>query len=63
MATKRKVIQLPRGKAEKIMRAEGVGRTTLYAALNGTSNSDNAKKLRQLALSCYGGVEFMKPIL
>lgn len=63
MATKRRVIVLPRGVAPKICRAEGIGTTTLYAALNGTSNSEQAKRIRKLAVSSYGGVEWSKPIL
>lgn len=63
MASTQKVILLPRGAAGKICRAEGVGRTTLYDALKGATNSEQAKKLRKLALSTYGGVEWKKPIL
>ena len=63
MATKRTTIQLPRGAARKICRAEGCGKTTLYAALNYTSHSDEAKRLRKLAVTMYGGVEYKKPIL
>lgn len=59
----RKVIQLPRGKAEMMCKSLNIGRTTLYAALNGTSNSDNAKRTRELAIKKYGGVEFPKLIL
>ncbi len=59
----RKVIQLPRGKAEMMMDYLGIGRTTLYAALNGSSNSPNAKRTRELAIKEYGGVEFSKPIV
>ena len=59
----RKVIQLPRGKAEMMMKSLGIGRTTLYAALNGSSNSDEAKLTRKLAVSRYGGVEYNKPIV
>lgn len=59
----RKVIQLPRGKAGMMMKSLGIGRTTLYAALNGSSNSDEAKRTRKLAVSKYGGVEYNKPIV
>ena len=59
----RRVIQLPRGKAEMMMKSLGIGRTTLYAALNGTSNSDDAKRTRRLAITKYGGVEYNKPIV
>ena len=59
----RKVIQLPRGKADMMCRSLKIGKTTLYAALNGTSNSDEAKRTRRLAISKYGGVEYSKPIV
>lgn len=62
MARKVKVIVIPRGSADKICAALNIGRTTLYAALNYTSNSDDAKLTRQKALSEYGGVETTKVI-
>ena len=63
MALTRPTIQLPRGVADKIMQAEGCSRTALYAALNNTSNSDEAKRLRKVAINMYGGVEYKKPIV
>lgn len=62
MAIKRKIIVIPRGKADKICSALKIGRTTLYAALNYTSNSDDAKITRQRVLSEYGGIETYKVI-
>ena len=59
---KRRVIQLPRGAAGKMCKSLNIGKTTLYAALNYTSNSDEAKRTRKVALTKYGGVEFSKPI-
>lgn len=63
MARTRLTIQLPRGAASRMMRAEGCSKTALYAALNSTSFSDEAKRLRKVALSKYGGVEYKKPII
>lgn len=63
MALTRPTIQLPRGAADKIMQAEGCSRTALYAALNHTSHSEEAKRLRKVAITMYGGVEFKKPIV
>lgn len=63
MALTRPTIQLPRGAASKIMRAEGCSKTALYAALNNTSHSDEAKHIRKVAIEIYGGVEFKKPII
>ena len=62
MARKVKVIVIPRGSAEKICTALKIGRTTLYAALNYTSNSDDAKLARQKVLSEDGGIETTKVI-
>jgi hypothetical protein len=59
----RRVIQLPRGKADMMCKSLNIGRTTLYAALNGTSNSEDAKRTRELAIKKYGGVEYSKPIV
>lgn len=55
------VIRIPRGAAEEMRRELMIGRTTLYEALNFTSDSPSAKRTRQLAISKYGGVETVKP--
>lgn len=62
MAIKRKVIVIPRGKAEKICAALNIGKTTLYAALNYTSNSDDAKLTRKKVLEEYGGIVTTKVV-
>lgn len=62
MALKKKVIVLPRGKVNEICKAEGVGKTSVYAAMNYSSNSAEAMRLRKLAVSCYGGVESTKVV-
>ena len=62
MAIRRKFIVIPRGKADQICSALKIGRTTLYSALNYSSNSDNAKLTRQKVLSEYGGIETTKVI-
>lgn len=62
MAIRRKIIVIPRGKAEQICNSLKIGRTTLYAALNYTSNSEDAKLTRQKVLSEYGGIETYKVI-
>ena len=56
MARKVSCIKIPRGKADSICQALGIGRTTLYAALNFTSNSDDAKLTRKRVLEEYGGI-------
>jgi len=62
MAIRRRIIILPKGKAEQICNALKIGRTTLYSALNFSSNSDDAKLTRQKALSEYGGILTTKVI-
>lgn len=62
MAKKVKVIVIPRGKADTICKALGIGRTTLYAALNYTSHSEDAKLTRQKVLKEYGGIETTKVV-
>ena len=62
MVETRKTIVLPRGSVKKIMQSERVGKTTVYAALNYTSHSEEAKHIRKLATSIYGGVETKKPV-
>ena len=62
MAIRRPIIVLPRGKAQQIIAAEGVSKTSLYAALNFTSHSDEAKRIREVAVSLYGGLKTSKLI-
>ena len=51
----------PQGTADD---SAAVDTTALFhAALNGTSYSDEAKRLRKVALDMYGGVEYKKPII
>ena len=62
MAIKRKVIGIPRRSADKICTALKIGSTTLYAALNNTSNSESARLTREIVLKKYGGIETTKVI-
>lgn len=62
MAIKRKVIVIPRGKADMICNALKIGKTTLYAALNYTSNSEAAKLTRKKVVEEYGGLKTTKVI-
>lgn len=62
MAIRRKVIVIPRGKAAVICKSLNIGKTTLYAALNYTSNSEDAKLTRQKVVKEYGGIETTKVI-
>ena len=62
MAIRRPIITLPRGTAQKMCKAEGVSKTALYAALNFSSFSDEAERLRNVAISLYGGIKTYKVI-
>lgn len=62
MAKTRDTIVVPRGTVGKICKAQNVSKTTVYYALNGTSQSDDAKLIRKLAVQIYGGVVVKKPI-
>ena len=62
MARKVKVIVIPRGKADKICKALGIGRTTLYSALNYSSHSEDAERTRRKVLKEYGGIETTKVV-
>ena len=62
MAIRRPIITLPRGTAQKMCKAEGVSKTALYAALNFSSFSDEAERLRNVAITMYGGIKTSKVI-
>jgi hypothetical protein len=63
MAYKRKIIQVPHGAAKRIAKDQKCGLTTVYAALNYTSHSESAERIRRLATTCYGGIETTKTYL
>ena len=62
MAIKRTVITLSKSNFEALRKSQNVGRSAMYDALNGTSNSESAQQIRRLALSTYGGVKATKVI-
>lgn len=57
---KKKVIQVPPGAVQLIMRAHRCSKTAVYDALSWKTNSEFASKIRQDALAEYGGVEVTK---
>ena len=59
---KRTIIVVPYGSVAEICKATNVRKTTVYAALNYTSNSEIAQKIRKLAMEEFNGVETKKPI-
>ena len=60
MAERRKIIRVPGGAAKQIAENLGCALTTVYSALNNTTHSEQAKTIRRLALSDYGGIEDRK---
>lgn len=63
MTRKKKIIQIPPKNVEMLARMMNVGRVTVYNALAYRSDSENAKLIRQKAISDYGGIETTKTIL
>ena len=63
MARKKKIIQIPRKNVGLLAKATLSSETTVYNALAFRSDSQNAQKIRRLALSAYGGVEATKLVL
>ena len=62
MAIKRTVITLTKSNFEALRKSQNVSRSSVYDALNGSSNSETAQQIRRLALSTYGGVKTTKVI-
>lgn len=62
MAIKRTVITLTKTNFEALRKAQNVSRSSLYDALNGSSNSETAQHIRRLALTTYGGVKTTKVV-
>lgn len=60
MARKKKIIQIPPKNVELLAKAMNVGKVTVWNALAFRSDSENAKQIRRLALSTYGGFETTK---
>lgn len=62
MAIKRTIITLTKSNFEALRKSQNVSRSSMYDALNGSSNSETAQQIRRLALSTYGGVKATKVI-
>lgn len=62
MAVKRKYIAVPHGAVQAICRELKLKRSSVYHALNYETNSENARQVRRLALTVYGGIEAQKVI-
>jgi hypothetical protein len=63
MARKKKIIQVPPGNVEKLMKVMRCSRSAVFNALAFRSDSESAKAIRSQALSAYGGIETFKYVL
>lgn len=57
------IIVIPKGTEKPMCKELNISRTALYAALNFSSQSEKAQKVRDKALADYGGFLTKKPIL
>lgn len=57
MPLKKKCISISSESARALANETNVSRATVYNALNYTTNSELAQKIRRLAMETYGGVE------
>ena len=62
MARKKVIISIPRGSAEKIAHEVGCSIMTVWGALAYRSDSETAKRVREVAISNYGGIETEKAV-
>jgi len=63
MARKKKIIQVPPGNVEKLMKVMRCSRSAVFNALAFRSDSVSAQAIRNQALSAYGGIETYKYVL
>lgn len=63
MARRKKIIQVPTKNIALLANAVKVSEVTVWNALAFRSDSDNAKQIRRLALSAYGGIETTKLVM
>lgn len=57
MPLKKKYISVSENSIRALSAETNVSRATVYNALNYSSNSDIAQKIRRLAVEVYGGIE------
>ena len=62
MAIRRKYISVKKEVIQALCKELNVHRSSVYSALNYTSNSETAQQIRRLAITTYGGVEATKVI-
>lgn len=63
MTRRKKIIQVPPKNVEKLAKAMQCSNVTVWNALAFRTDSENAQKIRRLAMSAYGGVETVKFVL
>lgn len=63
MTKKRKIIMVPRGSIAKICEEIGCKKTLVFNALSYNVDSEQARKVRDLAIMKYNGIITSKPVL
>ena len=63
MKKREKIIQLPVGNVQKMMKAFNASKVGIYNALAYRSNSERAQAIRDSAIRHYGGVQTTRLIL
>lgn len=63
MVRKKKIIQVPPGNVEKLMKVMKCSRSAVFNALAFRSDSESAKAIRSQAMAAYGGIETFKYVL
>lgn len=62
MSRRKKIIMVPHGNVQKMMKAYGYTRSAVYNALAFRTDSETAKLIRNQAIQLYGGVTTTKII-
>ena len=63
MVRRKKIIQISRKNVDLLAKEMNCAPVTIWNALAFRSDSENAKQIRRLAMSAYGGIETVKTIL
>ena len=63
MVRKKKIIQVPPGNVEKLMKVMRCSRSAVFNALAFRSDSASAQAIRSQAVNAYGGIETFKYVL
>lgn len=62
MAIRKKIITVPLGNVQKLAKAHNMAESSVYNALNYSTNSPLAQLIRKEAIELYGGVNNTKVV-